>query len=382
MKPIQVLLDGHTEKNDSNNSKSITTNPNHRSDKKFYIKPCVDDRMFVCCLVADAALSDEIKCINQEEICYYQGADQRLKKVDGIVLDGKGNSHDTYMEGWSDETTLSNRIYKFMYIENDLSCQESEMKKQILSDSVYRRWLYSGTLYGITHHSFCCITNPSVFPVINSFLTQYVQMAILTLAQRAVVLLLEDEVATVSNKFSEDVNISEQDIAEIERLQAKYVKVQNQMLLSEVTVQEQGLQAKYVKVQNQMLLSEVTVQEQGVEMYEMFRKQLYIEKNTSDLDASIGNLRDVASSTNARLERASDEKEDRKLNLLSIALAFLFVVEPLSIIIADNFKFLSEDGNIRSETWWFGIPFVLGIVLILATLIRWIISKYKNRKND
>ena len=389
MQPIQTLLDG---KGKDNGGKEVTTNPNHKNQQsKFYIKPCVDDRMFVCCIVADFGLSNEIKGVGNHTICYYQDADLKLKKTDCtfsekdekyhvvsstkkeydlsqeefsdkvdennkyIVPDRDGGLHATYMEGWADETALSNRIYKFMYIENDLSCQETEMKKQILSGSVYGRWVNSGTLFGITHHSLCCITNPEVvIQVINPFLTQYVQMATLALAQRAVILMLEDEVAKVSNKFSESYIISEQDIAEIERLQAKYVKVQNQMLLSEVTVQEQG-----------------------VEMYEMFRKQLYIEKNMKYLDSAMNNLRDVADNTNARLERLSDAKEDRKLNLLSYALTFLFIVEPLSIIITDNWNFFAKNGHFRSETWWFGIPFVLGVGSAFVLLIKWIVSKCK-----
>lgn len=389
MQPIQALLDGGKKE-----GIEITANPNHKNETgKFYIKPCIDDRMFVCCIVMDDALSREIQGIESNEICYYQNSDLRLKKTsctfsekDGeyhvvsstgkeynlskeefkykvdkdnkyIVVDSNGELHGTYMEGWADETALSNRIYKFMYIENDLSCQEPNMKKQILSGSVYSRWANGGTIYGITHHSLCGITNTSFganLSVVLPFLIEYVQMAVLAVVQRAVILMLEDEVAKVSNKFSENYTISEQDIAEIERLQAKYVKVQNQMLLSEVTVQEQG-----------------------VEMYEMFRKQLYIEKNMKYLDSAMNNLRDVADNTNARLERLSDAKEDRKLNLLSYALAFLFIVEPLSIIIGDNWNFFAKNGDFRSETWWFGIPFVLGVGSALVLLIKWIISKCK-----
>ena len=112
-------------------------------------------------------------------------------------------------------------------------------------------------------------------------------------------------------------------------------------------------------------------------MYEMFRKQLYIEKNMKYLDSAMNNLRDVADNTNARLERLSDAKEDRKLNLLSYALTFLFIVEPLSIIITDNWNFFAKNGHFRSETWWFGIPFVLGVGSALVLLIKWIISKCK-----
>lgn len=86
-------------------------------------------------------------------------------------------------------------------------------------------------------------------------------MAILALAQRSVLLMLEDEAAEISNSFSDENVISHEELEEIERLQEKYVKIQNQLLLSEITVQEQG-----------------------VELYEMLREQLYIKKNMDDLD--------------------------------------------------------------------------------------------------
>ena len=93
-----------------------------------------------------------------------------------------------------------------------------------------------------------------------------------------------------------------------------------------------------------MLLSEVTVQEQGVEMYEMFRKQLYIEKNMKYLDSAMNNLRDVADNTNARLERESDaenarlekesdKKEERKFNMLGILFGLMFITEPIANIL-------------------------------------------------
>ena len=216
------------------------------------------------------------------------------------------------MDGWADETTLPCQLYKFMYIENDLTCQSPEMRENLLRKSIYDRWIQSGTLYGVTHHSICCITNTFVdAPVVNPFLTEYVQMAVLVLAQRSVILMLEDAASEVSNKFMEGAEVSEDDIHEIGRLQARYVKIKNQMLLSEVTAQEQG-----------------------VELYEMLREQLYIEKNMNDLDSSMNNLRDVSEITDDRLERDSDDRKDLKVNFLSIALALMFICEPLSGMIA------------------------------------------------
>ena len=374
MEPLQTLLDGAGQDNDRT---FITTNSKHMDDnsqgnkKRFYIKPCVDDRMFVCCIVRDNNLSNELKGIGKSEPSYLIDNDKRLRVyecknvetsedcvtfVDGdgeihkvkikknddgngnsnevenkkndfeknvitdendknkcsIVLDSGDNPHPSYMDGWADETTLPCQLYKFMYIENDLTCQSPEMRENLLRKSIYDRWIQSGTLYGVTHHSICCITNTFVdAPVVNPFLTEYVHMAVLVLAQRSVILMLEDAASEVSNKFMEGAEVSEDDIHEIGRLQARYVKIKNQMLLSEVTAQEQG-----------------------VELYEMLREQLYIEKNMNDLDSSMNNLRDVSEITDDRLERDSDDRKDLKVNFLSIALALMFICEPLSGMIA------------------------------------------------
>ena len=391
MEPIQTLLDGGKGKR----TKSVTANPEHKNEpNKFYIKPCVDDRMFVCCIVTDSALSNEIKGIDSDALSYCQDMNVRLKRVgctfslkddvytirssEGkeykltkedfeykvgkdqsgtkteyyIVPDRSDKLHSLYMNGWADETTLPNRLYKFMYIENDLSCQNPEMKKRILSDSIYDRWIQSGTIYGITHHSICCITDPGVNSVIISFLIQYVHMATLALVQRSVILMLEDEVAAVSNKFKEDVDVSEEDIREIERLQAKYVKIQNQIMLSEVTVQEQG-----------------------VEIYQMMRKQLYIENNLNDLDMSMNNLRDVSESTNDRLERRSDEAEDKKIDFISIGLALMFITEPLSMLFSGN-----NDNRVQSIIW--SIMTLVFITVILVIAFKNNIIEFKNKKKE
>lgn len=388
MKPIRTLLDG--------DKKILTANPEHKDrPDKFYIKPCVDDRMFVCCIVTDSGLSNEIKCIGSDELCCCQDINVRLEKVgctftlkddvytikssagkeytlkeenfeakvgqyqNGsrteyyIVPDRNNELHDLYMEGAADETTLSARLYKFMYIEKDLSCQNPEMRKRILSESVYDRWVQMGIIYGITHHSVCCITNPSVVnEVINPFLIEYVQMAAMVLVQRSVIIMLEDEVAAVSNKFKENTDVSESDIREIERLQAKYVKIQNQILLSEVTAQEQG-----------------------VEVYRMIRKQLYIQDNLNDLDMSMSNLRDISEYTNDRLERRSDEAEDKKLNVLSIGLALMFIIEPLSML----FSYIWRDNREPAQAiiWSVASLAIIAVIFIIAK-----VRPQKNKKKE
>ena len=112
----------------------------------------------------------------------------------------------------------------------------------------------------------------------------------------------------------------------------------------------------------------------------------------SDLDSSMNNLRDVAESTNARLERQSDKnkekmekeraeqraklerKEDKQFALISILLATMFIVEPLSQVIANVLlkKEIEWNEKTIAALSWF-------IISLMAVLIfSYIIFKKKN----
>ena len=123
------------------------------------------------------------------------------------------------------------------------------------------------------------------------------------------------------------------------------------------------------------MLSEVTVQEQGVEIYQMMRKQLYIENNLNDLDMSMNNLRDVSESTNDRLERRSDEAEDKKIDFISIGLALMFITEPLSMLFSGN-----NDNRVQSIIW--SIMTLVFITVILVIAFKNNIIEFKNKKKE
>ena len=88
--------------------------------------------------------------------------------------------------------------------------------------------------------------------IIRPFLTQYVEIAILALVQRASILRFQRQSGgDLSNK------------------------------------QIQELQKKYVDYRNQLHFFEVSSQEQGIELYELIRKQLYIEKEIESLEKNL-----------------------------------------------------------------------------------------------
>ena len=282
MKPVEKLLDELL--------------PQHGK-----IIPVLDDRMFVCCMVRDSKLSNELS----------SGKD--------IYLDRE----------------LSQKIYALSFIDADgASCQSVEMREEILKRCIDSRWRDWGTIDVITHHSLIRITGgvevDIVDSVVNPFLIQYVYLAIGALVQRATILSLSAESAAISNKylskdFSEELN--------------------NEL---------KNLKKKYVYAQNNIFLHELTVQEQGVEEFDMLKNELYIKDSLENLNNKIDGLYGF-------VKEYSDDKEDRKFNVMGVFLALMFIFEPMSIIIANN-----SNENIIQAWWWAGIPMAFIAIVTLA----------------
>ena len=274
--------------------KVVSEKKDKQDEKSFYIYPAADDRMFVCCLVANEELSRKIK----------------------------GRKTGSYLAGWKrgNEAALCNKLYKLFYIENSLSCQNVKMKKEIFENSAYQRWSDWGTLYGVTHHSFVCVTAPGAPIVINSFLTQYVHLAMLALAQRATILLLSARAAEV----------------------AIGLRTENRVMTDSHRIKDiEELQESYSRAQSQILFREVTVQEQGVELFELLLKQLYIKENKEGLDGQMDNLGEMASIINHQMEHKADEDLNRNMEQLSIIAVLLAIYQCVLFIISEN----TSDGS-------------------------------------
>ena len=195
----------------------------------YIIKPSLDDRMFMCCLIRDKFLS-------------------KIFSMDYDIEDQNNFQFDE---------ELSKSLYEYIYIDRDGKCTAptSSFRKRILNESIYNRWSAFGTVYGSSHTSLVGITGEFEgveSMIIRPFLTQYVEIAILALVQRASILRFQRQSGgDLSNK------------------------------------QIQELQKKYVDYRNQLHFFEVSSQEQGIELYELIRKQLYIEKEIESLEKNL-----------------------------------------------------------------------------------------------
>lgn len=267
-KPIQYLIDGDGE----NEGNMRITTQKRSGEKYFQIRPCIDDRMFVCCLVRDKRFSKQLKGFDNERHAYH-------------YLTGCDSSEPRIRE-------LSDALYKLISVEKSITCNSAVMKKALLQKNVYDRWIDYGTIHGMCQHSVICVTGEESYlqyAVINPFLSQIVEMATLTVVQRSHQLLLFDRISDISEKFRNEAEMDDEQLGQIEKLQKLYVKCQNQILLPQVTVQEQG-----------------------VELYDMMQERLMIANNARTMDEQMNNLRDVSTMSHDRLDRKISETRNRQ----------------------------------------------------------------------
>lgn len=233
---VKEILNIGAEEKDFNFGESIKK----ADKKKFDIIPVIDDRMFVACIIRDA----------------------------GFVAEIKGNSGYDYKSDFE----KAKELYALSFIDVvDSSCQNKYMIKDLLNKHIYDRWIEYGTIHAITHHSLICVTGDDDFlkdTVINPFLTQYIEMAIISIVQRASMI-----------KFSKQAS----------EISTKYKKSKNKIIKKIISLQED-----YTAFKNQLLLFELTPQEQGIEIYEMLKDSLYISRESDGIESQIQNLYEVA----------------------------------------------------------------------------------------
>ena len=210
------------------------------------INPAIDDRMFVECLVVNGDLVSKVSQYQSGEYAYLADPD------------------------------VSSELYALFCIDTTYAtCQSKTMRKALLDQFVDSRWIEAGTIYGVTHHSFMCLTSETApdATVIRPFLNMYTKLANLVLAQRASLLRFEEDLRKLSLGFEKGDN--------------------TKMGIDKVT-ELVLFQERYAAFQAQLLIDEITVQEQGIEIYEMLQNELQIGKNKEAIAEKISNLCEIA----------------------------------------------------------------------------------------
>lgn len=296
-----------------------------------YIHPALDDRMFVASIVIDAVETDKMREEKDGDFAFLNDAELSRSLYQLAFIDpGKLNYDDS--------------------ITGNCTCRSDKMRKKLLDEHVYDRWTeyksegYCGTLYTVANQGLIALGNYyDDAKIINPFLTEYVQMCCLCLMQKSTLIHLQDKASEVSDNIEKPgKNISRKTITRL-----------------------MNLQERFVAYQSQLSFTEVTAQEQGIEIYDLLRKFMFIEKETETLADRL-----------EKLEAASETNLDFKFN--KIALIFTLVAFFLSVCGDFLLCFIKEDG-----TWLFGNSSLftwLFAIIITCVTVSFLVIMYLYRR--
>ena len=278
----------------SGEEKSITTSQKP-ADNEFCIEPIIDDRMFVACIYNNEDMAARMKEWDNE-------AGNYRVFTDALKLSPEA------------EHNVSRRFYELLFVDGDgITCLNRKMLSDLIEKHSYGRWIEYGTITGITDYSMMCVTNS--FPdALLPFLSEYIEMVILALAQRASLLAFKRAISEISCKKTK---LNVKDVHE-----------------------------RYIVFQSELLLHEVTPQQQGIELYTLMLDKLFVTDHQEFIENQIDSLYDLDTSNH-------EKRENKILFILSV----FGIFEIVSTIFGDWL----ELGN-----WWcLGI----GLAAIVVSLI-------------
>ena len=204
------------------------------------VKPIIDDRMFVCCLIRNNSVSEKLK-------------------DDGLYT--------------------SEEVYRLAFVDtNFASCPSRRMRGEILGRCINDRWAPFGTADVITHHSIFRLTGESeeiMDNVVNPFNNMYVLLAAGALLQRASIMHFSNGCAQLSKKITGALNTQEGITAPLKR-------------------EIEKLNAEFVDACSCIFLDQLSPQEQAVEEVDMLRRELYIDASLEALSKRINALYNLA----------------------------------------------------------------------------------------
>lgn len=253
----------------TNSSHAVTADKHNVKRNTFYIEPVIDNRMFVACYYANKEFA--VNASKREEDSYAYSLMQHA------TLEGNSAAE----------------LYKLVYVDgNGLTCQSRNLLSAALDQRhIYDRWIEYGSITGITEYSFVTLTkviNENDY-LVENFLTQYLEMIILVLAQRATLLNFERMIVSGAK--------GKKNVSEIHK--------------------------RYLRFQSQLLLSEVTPQQQGIELYNMLLDNMFISNLSTQIE---DHIEDLFANKTAQNESAE--------NLILFVLATFGVFETINIVIA------------------------------------------------
>lgn len=274
-----------------------------------FIHPALDDRMFVASIVNDPQVT--------------------------AAMIGNGNTPYPF----DYKSTLNKSLYEFLFTDCDggCSCPHANMRQELIQEHLYSRWLPYGSIYGITAQSLVLLHSGSFPPNINNFLTIYLQIAYLCLAQLTSLVVFQKETADLAVRIRDK---------------------QRSIKISTVTAL-MDLQERFSAFEGQFCFDFVSSEEQGVELYDMFRKFFFIDRYVDDVKSQM-----------AGIHQATDTYLDFNFNKIG----YIFTLVGAILSIAQLFYAITPLADIK--TYFPMIP----CLLICAFAVFVILFIYRRRR--
>lgn len=223
--------------------------------------------------------------------------------------------------------------YQYVFVDNDdPTCQDEKMFKDLLHKATYTRWSDYGTFFGISRYSFTILCGDFEI-LLRHTKTMYYRMASLVLAQRALSLYYSREISEISRDLDEN-------------------KLTNKELRARVNT----LNRDYLRFVNNVYFREITPQDQGIELYDLMQKQMNIERDEKGLSTEVEQLYHYVT-------MANDEQRNNEAERLSI-IATLFLVPTLITGIWG----MNLEETPMTNTWYWAftaMAAVLAVVIIV-----------------
>ncbi len=266
----------------------------------FRIRLALDDRMFVACIAIDGDVTKEMLALDKkddsdekaDETPSYERkrayeTDEALSKSldvtkEMLALDKKDDSDEKADEtpfyerkrAYETDEALSKSLYEFIFVDpaGGCSCQSGEMRKSLLDDHIYKRWLDYSSIYGLAAQSIVFLFDGEFTPLIGSFLTIYVKIACLCLVQRASIMEFQKELANLSIQIHDKGN---------------------RMRVSTITLL-MDLQERFAAFESQICFTEISCQEQAIEIYEAMTQFFFIDDEMANIKSQLDVLNEAA----------------------------------------------------------------------------------------
>lgn len=334
-----------------------------KNSTAIYIKPLIDDRMFVMCCFQNSSIVDKLQKFEDGHYKYELFNNKEWVELSSLECK---NWSDSTRYPFSDEMKIHRKEldfwYRYIFIDKDEPTSQSiHQITDLINKHTYDRWINWGTLYGVSRYSFVILTGSQYefdSKLDNHFKNLYYFLVLSSLVERSSILRFCERVSSITSTNNK-VKLNHAEIEKVTRLYYDYINFINNFHLREITAQEQG-----------------------IELYNMLLKKMNIKKEVEFIDNEIAEL-------HTYVNMVEDRERNRKMASLNLLATFFLPASLLATIFGIGF--------ITNQTpfFWFTAmePKVLNAIVVIAifgivgivafngkSLFYWIYRKIKNHK--